>query len=87
MNTDTKQKPNEKPEEERLLEKLQRLEYERHQLYKAAGNRTISPKQRERIGEISAELYEAWDAYRREVAAVRRGEPSDRQGRGNTSAA
>jgi hypothetical protein len=58
---------------EDTIHQIQRLERERHELYKAAGHRLLTPKQRERIGELANQLYVLWDQHRRDDAARRWG--------------
>ena len=53
------------------LHKIVKLEMERHELYKKAGNRKATESDRARIGEIASRLNILWDQHRREDAARR----------------
>ncbi len=67
------------------MHKIIKLEHERHELYKLAGHRQLTAKQRERITQIAGELTILWDQHRREDAARRWGPRS--MSRKDTSAA
>ena len=51
------------------MQQIQKMANERQYLWRLAGQREISPEQRQRIGEITTRLDILWDQYRREYAA------------------
>ena len=51
------------------LTQIQALANERHQLYRRAGQQTLTPSEINRIHKITADLYELWDTHRREVTS------------------
>lgn len=55
------------------IHKIQKLELERHELFKKAGNGKAKADDRARIGEITNQLYILWDQHRREDAVRRWG--------------
>lgn len=61
--------------------KLQKLERERHRLYKLASHNQLSTSERGRISEITAQLQSLWDQHRREDAALRWGAESMAKGK------
>lgn len=71
------------------MSQIQKLELERHELYKLAAHNKITPKQRDRIPQLASELNLLWDQHRREDAARRWGPRSMTQPKTNsdTSAA
>jgi hypothetical protein len=61
--------------------KLQKLERERHKLYKMASHNQLNPGERERISDITSQLQVLWDQHRREDAAARWGAASMSKGK------
>jgi hypothetical protein len=55
------------------MHKIQKLEMERHDLFKKAGNGKANAADRDRIGEITSQLYILWDQHRRDDAVRRWG--------------
>ena len=57
--------------EETTMERINRLAEERRSIYMAAGRRPMTEAERNRVEEITLELYHLWDRLRRERAARR----------------
>lgn len=57
------------------LRQIQQLSTERHNLYRRAGQQTLTPTEINRIHAITAELYDLWDTHRRDVAAPHTQQP------------
>jgi len=58
------------------LYKLQKLERERHELYKRASHGQLDANGRQRLSQIGSELEVLWNQHRREDAAKRWGPAS-----------
>lgn len=58
------------------LDTIQHLANERHMLYRLAGKQHLTPAQKQRLDEITAQLPVLWDLHRREVAGTHRLAPA-----------
>lgn len=57
------------------FEKIVRLTHERQRLWSKAGHGGLKSDEINRVQQITAELADTWDSYRREIAGGRRATP------------